>query len=256
MPGVQGPLAQDGARRGRVATGPRSGGQSRGPSLAPGAARQPVDILYVYTYNTDSGRQEPDVPRPNQTARRKRELLPILARAFAELSYRRTTTAALARRCGVRENVLYRLWPDKRGMFIAAIDYVYDLSAATWGRLLAEGGDARAAARRLLDYESGHHGEFGHYRIVFAGLSETDDPAIRAALRRMFGRFHRFLGAQIAAGRGGPARRCRPDADLSAWAVVGLGTAANIGRELGLIPERRRRRLIGQVGRLILKGGA
>ena len=46
------------------------------------------------------------MPRPNQTLEKRRELLPVIARAFAELGYRRATTAELARRCGVRENIL------------------------------------------------------------------------------------------------------------------------------------------------------
>jgi len=44
--------------------------------------------------------------RVNQSARRRAELIPIIARAFAERGYRRTTTAELAQRCAVRENVL------------------------------------------------------------------------------------------------------------------------------------------------------
>ena len=49
-------------------------------------------------------------------AERRAEFIPILANAFAELGYRRATTAELARRCDVQENILYRLWPDKRSM--------------------------------------------------------------------------------------------------------------------------------------------
>jgi AcrR family transcriptional regulator len=79
------------------------------------------------------------MPRPSQISRKRQELLPIVARAFAELGYRRATTAELARRCGVPQNILYRIWPDKKAMFIAAIDYVYELSAATWQRLLDAG---------------------------------------------------------------------------------------------------------------------
>src|SRR5712671_3952032 len=109
--------------------------------------------------------------RPSQSAAKKKELLPVIAAAFAELGYRRTTTADLARRCGVRENVLYRLWPDKKAMFVAAIDYVFDLSAETWRGLLKQSAKKQTHARRLLAYEAAHHGEFGLYRIIFAGLS-------------------------------------------------------------------------------------
>ena len=65
-------------------------------------------------------------------------------------------------------------------MFVAALDHVYELSERTWAELLAGVDDPTEAAERVLDYEASHHGEFGLYRIVFAGLSETDDPEIAA----------------------------------------------------------------------------
>ena len=194
--------------------------------------------------------------RPNQSAQRRNELLPVIARAFTDLGYRRTTTAELAGRCKVQENILYRLWADKKSMFIAAIDHVYENSVHFWKRVLEETEGARSGAEEILDYESRHHGEFGLYRSLFAGLSETDDPEIQAALRRMYGRFHRFLKQQISDHRHGRPERERPEADLCAWAAVGLGTAANISNELGLLSERRRRRLIRDVGRLLIEGGS
>lgn len=192
--------------------------------------------------------------RPNQSDDRRRELIPIVARTFAELGYRRTTTAELAQRCGVRENILYRLWSDKKAMFIASIDYVYELSATIWGRLLAEGDGQCSAAARLLEYESTHHGEFGLFRIVFAGLSETDDPDIRAALGEMYRRYHRFIQGRITEHRGSTADAAAMDAALTAWAVIGLGTVANIGRELDLLDEDARKLLLGTVGGSLLGG--
>jgi AcrR family transcriptional regulator len=197
------------------------------------------------------------MPRPNRQADQRRELLPTVARTFAELGYRRTTTAELARRCTVQENILYRLWPDKKAMFIAAIRYVYDESVAIWARLLADTRAAQSPAEQLLAYEATHHGEFGHYRIVFAGLSETDDPEIHAALADMYKRYQRFLREQIGAHRaqrGGAAEG--DDPALAAWAIVGLGTVANIARELGLFGAAQRKRLFAEVGRALLEGPA
>ncbi len=192
--------------------------------------------------------------RPNLSAARRQQLLPEVARTFAELGYARTTTAELARRCGVRENILYRLWRDKQAMFIASIDYVYQLSSEIWRSLLRPGGSMLSAAERLLRYEARHHGEFGFYRIVFAGLSETRDPEIRAAVSRMYRRFHRLLCRQVETHRKRSRGRRRPDAALSAWALVGLGTVANIGREFGLLSPGARLRLLEQAGRLLLEG--
>ncbi len=194
------------------------------------------------------------MPRASQLDDKRRELLPIVAQAFAELGYRRTTTAELARRCGVQQNILYRIWPDKKHMFIAAIGHVYDLSVQIWDRLLTDHDDA-TPAERLLQYEARHHGEFGYYRIVFAGLSETDDPDIQAALQDMYRRYQRFIRQRIADHRNGTADGPLPDPTLSAWAVIGLGTVASIARELGLVSETQRRRLFAQVGRALLDGG-
>jgi AcrR family transcriptional regulator len=191
------------------------------------------------------------VPRPSLREGKRKQLIPLISRAFAELGDRRATTAELARRCEVQENILYRLWPDKKAMFVAAIDYVYELSSAIWSDLGARTGAGGTAAERLLEYEAQHHGEFGLYRILFAGLNELDDPDIHEALKRVYGRFHGFIERQIE-GRRQDRESVPVEAALTAWAFIGLGTAANIGRELKLLGGDSRRRFITEVGRLLL----
>jgi AcrR family transcriptional regulator len=194
------------------------------------------------------------MPRRNNSLQRRKQLIPIIAGTFAELGYRRTTTAELSKRCCVQETILYRLWPDKKKMFLAAIEYVYKLSIEKWSALLDPDRAGPSPAERILEYEAKHHGEFGLYRIVFAGLSETDDPEIQKTLKEMYTRFHRFIQEQIAAYHSINGKGPLPAADLSAWALVGLGTVSNIGRELGLLTDRRRRRLFREIGRLLLDG--
>lgn len=177
---------------------------------------------------------EPHVPRPDRSQERRRALAPLLARAFAELGYRRVTTAALAQRLALHEKELFRLWPDKRSMFLAALQQVVAESEAIWERVAAAAPGADTA-RALLAYESVHHGEHRLYRIVFAGLSETDDPQVRDALADLFTRFHARIEREL----GDP---------LAAWALIGLGTIANIGRELELLGGRDRARLFERIG--------
>ena len=191
--------------------------------------------------------------RPSTIEDKRRDFLPTVAGAFAELGYRRLSTAELAARCGVRENVLYRIWPDKQAMFLAALEWVYLASERQWEGLLAKGAAGESAFLRLLAHEATHHGEHGLYRIVFAGLSETDDPRIEQALRELYGRFHAFVAKQVAAHRAS-GRAGDLDADLAAWAIVGLGTVANLGRELGLLGTARRKALLWEAGRLAAEG--
>jgi AcrR family transcriptional regulator len=192
------------------------------------------------------------MPRPDRSRERRRELLPALARAFADFGYRRATTAALAERCGVQEKSLFRLWPDKRAMFLAALDRVFEESEAMWSKLAAAKDGERTSAERLLAYESRHHGENRLYRIVFAGLSETDDPEIRSALADLFGRFHALVADRVREHRGGRRAAAAAAPELAAWAIVGLGVAANVGRELGTLSERERERLFTDVGGRLL----
>jgi AcrR family transcriptional regulator len=194
------------------------------------------------------------MPRASQIDEKRKGLLPIVARAFAELGYRRATTAELAQRCEVRENILYRLWPDKKTMFIASIDYVYEQAANAWRQVLSETDDDADAAMRLLKHEAEHYGESGLHRIIFAGLSEIDEPEIREALRKMYGRFHRFIRGQVAAHRNGARTSKLLDEAVSAWAIVGLGNVANIGRELGLLTARQRKKMFREAGRMMLDG--
>lgn len=203
------------------------------------------------------------MPRPGRRPERREELLPVLASAFAELGYRRATTSSLARRCGVQETVLYRLWKDKKAMFLASIDHVFKSSAAIWAGLLREGGAdggghrddtgaGRTPAEAILAHEAEHLGEFGLYRILFAGFSETDDAEIAAAMRRVYERFLRFIVEQVKAHRAGTGAKGLPSAELTAWALVGLGTATNLGRELGLLAGPGRKRLFAAIGRRLL----
>ena len=191
--------------------------------------------------------------RPSTLGDKRRDFLPTVAAAFAELGYRRLSTAELAARCGVRENVLYRIWPDKQAMFLAALEWVYLASERQWEALLAQGAGGGSAFLRLLAHEAMHHGEHGLYRIVFAGLSETDDPRVERALRELYGRFHAFVHKEVEAHRAS-GRPGELDADVAAWAIVGLGTVANLGRELGLLGTARRKALLWEAGRLLAEG--
>ncbi|MBX3462256.1 MAG: TetR/AcrR family transcriptional regulator [Planctomycetes bacterium] len=192
--------------------------------------------------------------RPNLSEQRRGELLPIVAATFAEFGYRRATTALLAERCGVQETILYRLWADKRAMFTASIDYVAEHSERIWAGELARRDSAQTTAEAVLDHEAVHLGEFGLYRILFAGLSETDDPAIVAALRRAYRSFHAFLQERVREHRQarGSGDGDLPPAALVAWAMIGVGTAANLGRELELLPATQRAELLRSAGRRLL----
>jgi len=197
--------------------------------------------------------------RPNRSHEKRAELMPIVAQAFSELGYRKATTAELASRCGVQENILYRLWNDKKAMFAASIDYLYDATMQQWQTLIDQANEdpgGPTAAELILAYDAEHRGEKGFYKITFAALSETDDPDVKASLRSMYSRFTEFIEQQVGQHRDSIDDSELPETWAVTWAILGLATAADIGRETGLLSAAKRKAMISSVGRLLLEGAS
>jgi len=198
---------------------------------------------------------------PSKSKERRREWTPLVARAFIELGYRGTTSAELASRCGVRENVLYRVWATKKEMFLDSVEWVYVATMQAWDQFAAEEGgrgDKRSVAERILENQADYHGRMRLYRILFAGLSE-DDPEIKTALRGVYLRFAKFIAGTIEEHRGRRRRETRAReaaAGAAAWAFVGLGAVIDIQRELEILPVGERRGIMKEIGRLLLDGAA
>jgi hypothetical protein len=137
-------------------------------------------------------------------------------------------------------------------MFLAALDQVFAETETLWEHLAADRRRGESIAERLLAHEAQHHGEHRLYRIIFAGLSETDDPLVRKALAALYGRFQRLIQGHVEQHRRGRKRASDLTPALAAWAIVGLGTVANIGRELELQTASERAKLLGTAGAQLL----
>lgn len=194
--------------------------------------------------------------RPSQIDEQRKRLLPIVCEVFSELGYHRTTTAELAQRCKVQENILYRLWHDKKAMFLAAIDNVFRYHAERWEKVRSEHSTPGEAAKALVAYEAKHQGEFGFYRVVFTALVEADDPEIREAIIGMYRRFHQLVLKQIDASRDGEKKSPGLSADATAWAMIGLATVSNIIRELELLRPRQREEMFVATAKCLVEAAS
>ena len=194
------------------------------------------------------------MPRPDQSDQRRAEWIPVLARCFAEHGYRRATTAMLAREVGTQENALFRLWPSKKAMFLAAIDHVFAATEQAWQSVIEEQPDDGSTARQLLAWEASHHGQNRLYRIVFAGLSETDDPDIRRRLQDRFLKAHDQIVPPVRDHRGDDSTR--PDVPTTAWGFVALGLLADVFHELDLLDPTERTDVFLALGRPLLDGAS
>lgn len=196
------------------------------------------------------------MPRPNQIDEQRRRLLPVICGTFSELGYRRTTTAELAQRCEVQENILYRIWSDKKAMYLAAISSIFDDRRVVWEQITSEQNDSRSAGEQLLAYEAKHQGEFGFYRILFDALGEADDPEIRESLVSMYRKFHDAVRRYVESSRSQTDSDSKLSSEFTTWGLIGLATVSNIITELELLRSRQREQLVLSVGECLLSGQA
>jgi AcrR family transcriptional regulator len=193
------------------------------------------------------------VANPSKVEERRRQFTPLIAAAFIELGYRGTTTSQLAERCGVRENVLYRIWPTKKAMFLDAVEHVFGATMRAWDVVINDRSLGNTVAERILRNQADYHGRLRLYRILFAGLSE-DDPEIKSALRDVYRRFHQFIAKVIADHRRHYRRKSNLPPALAGWALIGLGAVIDMQRELEILPIAERKALMKTIGQAMLDG--
>ena len=184
---------------------------------------------------------------------KRSEFLPRIAQCFADNGYRGTTTAKLAKTCQVRENVLYRIWPSKKEMFLDCIEHIYEVTMTLWNGLEPEQSDGRSRAEMILQYQAKDHGLLRYYRLVFAALME-DDPDIRKSLRQLYRRFQSFLAEATQEHRESRGISVDLDCSASAWAIMGIAAMVDIQRELRILPAGDREEFLINASMQLLEG--
>ncbi|WP_246338247.1 MULTISPECIES: TetR/AcrR family transcriptional regulator [Streptomyces] len=123
---------------------------------------------------------------------------------FARGGYAGTTTAAIARRVGVSQPYLFRLFPDKRAIFLAAADHCTAEIRRAFERA-GEGLEPRAAHDAMAEAYTGLTADrdklmfqMQMYAAVYTAESDGDEEfaaRIRAHWNELFEAVHLRLGA-------------------------------------------------------------
>jgi AcrR family transcriptional regulator len=131
----------------------------------------------------------PDGSRKSAGERRD-EILDVAFLAFGTKGYEGTSTEAIARDAGVSQPYLFRLFGTKKQLFLAAVERVHDLTAATVELGIAE---------MDVNDECGPFEAIGHaykaamatpglLRMQMQALAACADPDVRRVVREGYGR--------------------------------------------------------------------
>src|SRR5512139_3134654 len=128
-------------------------------------------------------------PVPRRAAKlpadaRRQQVLDAAIRAFAERGYAGASTQAIAASIGVGEPTIYRYFPSKRDLFLAAYDRTSAELLERWRALAAESESPLAAIARIGDwYVQQLRARPDDLRLRYRSLGHTDDAEISARVR-------------------------------------------------------------------------
>lgn len=182
-------------------------------------------------------------PRRTQQARREAtvgKLLEATSAALGEVGYARTTVQEVAQRAGVSVGGLFRHFPSRLDLVVAAADHVRARQFAAFRTGLAElGADSVMTCLRLLRAACRAPINAAWYELLGAARS---DPALQARLAPVAARYH----AEIAAfGRTLPIARLIPDhrLDMVLFTVVHLLDGEALSAVVHAQPDQEESRL-------------
>jgi AcrR family transcriptional regulator len=153
------------------------------------------------------------VSRTLSTAEERREtLVEAAVKVFAERGFHGTPTTDVARAAGISQAYLFRLFPTKSELYVAAVERCFERTLATF-KGAAEGVDPEEA----LPAMGSAYAELLADRTALLGqlqahAAAVDDPAVRDAVRRGFAELYEFVAGVSRA----------DDESIQAWFAHGM----------------------------------
>ena len=152
-------------------------------------------------------------PRTLSTAEERREtLVQAAVEVFADRGFHGTPTAEIAKVAGISQAYLFRLFPTKGELYVAAVERCFAHTLATFKAAAGSAGD-----EGVLEAMGKAYGELLEDRTALLGQLQAfagavNDPAVRKAVRRGFANLYEFVASASQAG----------DEEVAAWFARGM----------------------------------
>jgi AcrR family transcriptional regulator len=181
---------------------------------------------------------------------RRAALLDCACRAFADGTYKGTTTAEIAREAGVTEPILYRHFESKRDLYLSCLRESWQRMLARWEEVVAEESDPRLwiAVMGRAFLESQVHRPVVSNLWIQALAESSEDPEIARYMRKHMREVHKYVTSVMQRAQAESALPPDRDPEAEAWIFLGLGLLSMADRAVGGVmndkwPEIRRSRV-------------
>lgn len=155
---------------------------------------------------------------------RRETVLDAAMQVFAEQPYRAAGTAEIARRAGIAEPTIYRHFPSKRALYLAAVQRTCDMVEEAWRGLIDRSSNAAEALAAIGGwYVRSVQANNVPVRLRMRAIAEADSEDISAILRTGYRRLHALVRDQIARGQREGLFSIDVDPGDAAWVFIGMG---------------------------------
>lgn len=185
---------------------------------------------------------------------RKRLILKGAQAVFAGSSYGDAATADVAKAAGVSAAALYRYFPSKKDLYVAALRESGQRLQGIWRRMMS---GAAGPVEAVLDVGMAYYDHLrsreAATRLWFRALCETNDADVRRVLAENFTAAVGVLEENLRRGQAEGRFRKDVDARIAAWHFMSIGLTFDLLHLLGLDGELDREK-VEAWGRLYLRG--
>ena len=210
---------------------------------------------YARERQASTARRSPGSRAPKLPAdARQRQLLDVAIHVFAAHGYAGASTQAIASAAGISEPALYRHFPSKRALFLAAFDRASTELLDGWRAIAAESGSPLDAITRIgIWYTDRLRARPDDLVLRYRSLGHTDDPELGARVRANYRETLAFVRGlyEQAHARG----LIEPSADprVLAWLFLAIGAALDQAQLLQLGDELPAE-VMGRIANLLHSG--
>ena len=169
---------------------------------------------------------------------RRRQILDAAVDVFARLGFASAGTADIARAAGIGEPTIYRYFPSKREVYIAAIRRASDEIFEHWQRIADEAPDALTALQQLgIWYFQRLQDHPELLMLRSRSISEAPDEGITAVVREEYLRVVRFVQDAFRRAQSEGLISAEEDVATMAWMFMAVGSLLDQSIVLGLGDE-------------------
>ncbi|MEX2207902.1 MAG: TetR/AcrR family transcriptional regulator [Myxococcota bacterium] len=203
-----------------------------------------------------SARRGPGSRAPKLPAdARQRQLLDVAIHVFAQHGYTGASTQAIAAAAGLSEPALYRHFPSKRALFLAAFDRASTELLDTWRSIAAESASPLEAIARIgVWYTDRLRARPDDLVLRYRSLNHTDDAELGARVRSNYRATLAFVRDLYEQARARGLLEPSADARALAWLFLAVGAALDQAQLLQLGDELPPE-VMGRIAALLLSGG-